>query len=913
MGILNSTKEVIKNHGKFKQWEKEDNDKQAQRQALYQKRQLDDDTLKKAASKGKVIMDVIDIMDTHSEEVGENVETVVMPIAQTIPSLIGIPSVLLGGLLGIKSVKNHYNNVNDFFKTEDGQNLTKIIDKLIELKKQEGSDISNIGDITCLKYEDVLRKYFPQRIFNKKSLQILEHSKQSEVKDILPDLKSLSEKFYKYKGINKHLGKTLGFIAGTAGIIYVSAHILSNIIGTKLQVKASRIARWQSRESLQDPKFFVQYTPEQITQAKNNIAQKELSFKGEMNDLNYEDENQGFFETLGQIIKDEKKYDKWKKAYNPEDKMVKRKLTQEEIIEAQKDKEIIQRITKKINNDAEEYSEDMEVAAGVIIGGTPYLGLGVSSLLNLLINKTGFGAKSEEKHLKKALKNVDGKTAQKIINSKKTLDITNANEKGIQGILQKVTKNINYFGEIVNVAFGKEGKHSLGKAYHLLMSTRYIRNGIIGLAGTLITSIVGALIGLKLQKASGRAGRYKAKQEIQKDPKNFIGFSEKDFEEVKNIKAQKKTFSQKIKETITFLPRVFNDYFEYEKFRKTGAKEDKKLLNELRKLDVSKEQLEEAKNLQRKIFTTFENVDDKSQEYSESIEAVTEMTAPVLPYLGIAVTATPILIGVIKMLKGGSIKAIEKITSFLAKNTGFLKGKTSHKILDEIAQNIPEVIKKAEIPQDLNAAECAEIIENYKKILNKSNTSISSIISDLEEAIKNQKGIEYIKKMLEKHPKISQMLTSSGMTEEQLAIIFKNIKTIYENIPTEDLNKIINCIKEELDKNPEQFMIAVKEGGLAKIIASKTTIKIAGIATATWTALGFIVSYIFESFLAGMQKNAGKLGVMNALEELNDVRYYADENPSPKNEEKQETVKPQTQTNKTQSELLKKYIAQHQK
>lgn len=38
MGIFNSIGQVVKNHKKFKEWEKEENNKQAQREALYQKK-----------------------------------------------------------------------------------------------------------------------------------------------------------------------------------------------------------------------------------------------------------------------------------------------------------------------------------------------------------------------------------------------------------------------------------------------------------------------------------------------------------------------------------------------------------------------------------------------------------------------------------------------------------------------------------------------------------------------------------------------------------------------------------------------------------------------------------------------------------------------------------------------------------
>ena len=91
MGFLNAVGQVIKNQKTFKEWEREDADKQKQREALA-KKGINQAELKTATNKAKVIMDVVDIMDTHSEEVAENTETAIMPIAQSLPSLVSLLS-----------------------------------------------------------------------------------------------------------------------------------------------------------------------------------------------------------------------------------------------------------------------------------------------------------------------------------------------------------------------------------------------------------------------------------------------------------------------------------------------------------------------------------------------------------------------------------------------------------------------------------------------------------------------------------------------------------------------------------------------------------------------------------------------------------------------------------------------------
>jgi len=59
---------------------------------------------------------------------------------------------------------------------------------------------------------------------------------------------------------------------------------------------------------------------------------------------------------------DNKKYKEWKSEYNLEDRKIKRNLSPEELKEAEREQEVIQRVTKLINNQAEEYSENMETS-----------------------------------------------------------------------------------------------------------------------------------------------------------------------------------------------------------------------------------------------------------------------------------------------------------------------------------------------------------------------------------------------------------------------------------------------------------------------------------------------------------------------------------------------------------------------
>ncbi len=1076
MGLFGAIGQVVSNGKNFKEWEKNDANKNKQREVLAQKG-IDSAALQKASNKGKVIMDVIDIMDTHSEEVAENTETVIMPLAQLAPSITGLASAFgLGKFAVMPAVKKYDKAYNEFRKTHS-EELQKMVQELAE-KISNSSENKNLAKIKITypgdplfigenlgKISQELKKnsnsgfkynsleyYDLASLFHKKNMDVLKGSPDKAINDIYKRLGELSKEYYNTPGI-KNFKKNMGRYGGILGGVVIGTFVLANILAAKIQVRSSRIARWQSRQDLADPKYFVQYTDEQIQAAKNNIEQNSdkneskfsLPFfnKGKKSGFKYGD-NTGFFSSLKNTIADNKKYNEWKQNHNLEDKKIKRRLTSEELKEAEREQEVIQRVTKLINNQAEEYSENMETAAGVLIGGTPFLGAAVGGIISAIVNKTGLGDKIAAKSLDKILKGVDDNVKKEEI-KKLYENLKPAAKNGKEFWGAKLVK----YGEFFVKAFDASGKkgeaakkmgrmesvvHNGKKMINILSTSKFARNAAIGGIGAFVTGMAGAFIGLKLQKSAARAGRYKAKRELEENPANFIGYTKEEFKTVSDIKADQKTALTKIKEYMMFIPNVIKDYNNYEKYKKTKAKQDKELLNELVKLNVSDEQLKEAKDLQRKLFTTFESVDDKSQEYSESIEAINEMSQPIIPYLGIAAIASPFIVAGVKFAKGGGAKAAESITGFFAKHTGFLKGKMAKKYFDEVASNITNTVANQHnvgdktsknalfklvkmLPENINLAqlsnECQKILKSVKgkdnelealllelsknkafkniklndiydtidavfggkmaksmrdmfkanidekdvkaikdaiqtfagdkdnlgdilaKVVKESNIPEAKI-SDIEDifniinipelqsifggikgkidvkklqkaikasnvsgyanayvegTIKNGKWRTYTEKLKNSFPEygwannmLDSLLTSS-LTDEQALKIYKNLQIIFSNIPSEDLKKITDTALKEFHKNPEQFMQALQNGSFGSLFMTNGLTKTVGIATGVWTALGLVATFILESAFADMQKKAGRLGVMKALEELKDVEYYANEMP-------QNTAKP---------------------
>lgn len=857
MGFFSSIGQVISNRDNFKAYEQRQADIEEQRKALAKKNPPSKEELEKAQKEGKVLIDIVDIMDTHSEDVAENTETATMLPQALVPmfALYGGGGLMAKFVL-LPALEEYENTRYDFIKNNSDQ-----FHKWAETIKTK-----NIPDIS---------EYFDASFFqNKKSIEKLKNVNDADVQNIYKQAVKKLDDLASLKSV-KSMPLKIALSAAVPLAALVVGFVGTTLWATKMQVNSSRIARWQSREQLEDPKYFVQYTPEQIEEAKKNLEAKEQENKGFSQKL-FKKQNKA---SLIQVIKDNKAYKEWKKQDKDESKKVHRTLTPEELSEAQKDKEVIQRITRVINNKAEDYSENMEVAAETLIMGTPFLGAAVGGVVGAIINKLGFMDEFADRTMQKFAKNLDNFDKESVLGAYKELK---NHKKGAPGGMKK---SLNLLNRILNSENTKQVKTGTidtfisyaKKLFTYAASSKGARNKAIALISGMATGIAGAFIGLKLQKSSARAGRYLAKRELEKDPQNFIGYDEEDFKQVQNIKGEKPSLGKRFKEYITFLPRVIGEYFEYQKYVKTTAVKNRALKEELVKLDVTDEQLTEAKNLQRKMFNTFEKVDDKSQEYSESVEAAVEIAKPAVQAAGFAALISPAVIAAVQIARGklnGTI-ITDRISKFLANHTGFLKGKKADKYLDKVNANLKHVINDTKVTgtMDDNAAGIAEFIKGNIQNLKVSN-------------LKNLLG-KNLKPMIEglDEEELSKLLNSNRITKvlfgkcdkKQALEILGNLEKILDNLPEEKLQKIIDSLGEEFVKDPQKVMQALQNPeGLRGIFLTKGLISIPAIAGASWAGLSLLATFAIESYLAKIQKEAGRLGVMKAMEELQDPLYYAD-------------------------------------
>lgn len=689
MDFFNSLTQVAKNNKNFKKWEEQQSDTQAQREELYKRRKYSEAEIEHARQLGDRIIDVVDIMDNHSENVAENVETAVEPIVGLAPLIPTIPAAFYYFKKVLKPAGIAIDKIEEktLGENEKARVLAEEITNEIHKTRPHKSGFY-YWDFTSKRAIDKI----PNANLKAKAMELhKEYTKQAK-----PYLKKMK-------------GGAFGVVA-----LSIASFIGANIYAAKLQVDSSKIARYQARKLLEDPKAFVNYTPEQIEAAKKYIEDHpELKKENKKEKL-----KSGMVKSIINILKDRKAYLNAKKNDTDESKKVARTLSPEELIQAKKDKEVIQRSVRIINNEAEKYSENMEVAAGIILGSTPIVGGAIGWLTGILMNKTGLTdkivsnivnktgteeAKAAYQRFKELKAGAPGYSARWTKFVKKLMD----EKEPLKAAAQETEK----LGKAQKKAATSQILNRVKKSFAAGMSHKWFNAKIIGLIGALVSSIPASLIALKLQKSSARAGRYTAKRELEQDPRNFIGYTEEDFEEVKDVKGKKQTFGEKVKEYALFIPTVLKQYYAYDKYKRTEFKEHQLLMDELKKSEVSEEQLRDAKNLQRKLFNTFEKVDDNSQTYSESMEAAIEILQPFALSAGVLTMMSPLIYVGIQAARG-KITAAELLNKFvdkLSKASNFLKGKKFKKYLNDVAEKIPHKVGNVELQHKPLASMLAHI------------------------------------------------------------------------------------------------------------------------------------------------------------------------------------------------------------
>lgn len=355
--------------------------------------------------------------------------------------------------------------------------------------------------------------------------------------------------------------------------IFAGGQAFASIYSKHLQKESSRIARYQSREqALSDPRHFVVYDSDQIEEAKKiakNIPdppkEKKRSFLG-IGDA---------IDTIKSLRKDNDNYQKWKennKKSEEQEKFdwLKTNYSPNQIKDAKYHQNAILGSIKHIEIQSQNYLNNMEMAINSLTKSELLVSAVAGTVLGGVASAVAYLAQKSQSSLKE----------NKIIN-----------------VLKKPTNTI-------PAAFG--GIYMLGALF----------------AGIFIMPQAN-----KLHKEAAKIGRFKAKQELLSNPRNFITYSDEQMDSVKDVKAKEKPrkgFFKGIFDEIKFLFDAKKDFKDYEEYSKKQKIEEYKLDEALKQVQLKPGQLEQAKALQKKVFKAFEKMDEKAQRYADDTEAAAE-------------------------------------------------------------------------------------------------------------------------------------------------------------------------------------------------------------------------------------------------------------------------------------------------
>lgn len=347
----------------------------------------------------------------------------------------------------------------------------------------------------------------------------------------------------------KFIGVTLGTVLGMAlGALLPNLYFSS--LSARKELEASRKGRLEAfTKDLSSPAQFAVLTEEQekkVAELSEQVAYKKEEKKHKRR-LNWHP-----FKALKTLLNgDDKEYDKNREKVDNELYLqdVKRRktpyLTEKQIQDGKRDKELLANIVRKIDMASQDYSENVEFTASAV---------------------TTIG--------------------------------------GIGGLIS--AKLIDWIMKKGNVL---KGKRELVK---------------LGVGAT--SFIAGVIISSRLKKNASRVGRFKAKQEILNNPENYIYVDDEKLKEEQNAPVKKK----KSMNIFASFAEMYKNAKEYDNYQKENQETIFKQRKAREFIKLTPEQEKEAKNLRINLFKTFDKVDEKSQKYSESVEALGEMASSVL-------------------------------------------------------------------------------------------------------------------------------------------------------------------------------------------------------------------------------------------------------------------------------------------
>lgn len=370
------------------------------------------------------------------------------------------------------------------------------------------------------------------------------------------------------------------------------------------------------------------------------------------------------------------------------------------------------------------------------------------------------------------------------------------------------------------------------------------------------------------KKQASAVGRFVKRQEILDNPELIMVYPPEQFKLAENIKGPKikNGFFEKISENFAFFKKYLKDSKEYKNYKATTAKENEKLYEALKQTDISKTQLLEAKNLQKKTFRTFEKIDEMSQRYSEDTEAATQIAMQLIsPVFSIIGTVIPL--SLIFAVKKGKFP-LQKVLK-LASNAGLKKDSTIRLFVNKVCEtvNSDKTLKK-DFPKILINKSIKEKFINHPEIKKHCVELLShneKYFTPLKNAVelKDTKKVENIsKEILNEHFKQDSV---SKWIRNLAGDIFKFISK--KKLKTNSAQKMATASTKTSSTTINPFKRFYNEyKTLSKTILFGGFIPLIGVTVG--------IPFVLASWMTNIQLKAGRIGIMKAMEEIDNPKLF---------------------------------------
>ena len=509
MEFFNSLGQVLSNAKNYPAWEQQEKRKSLKQQQLLTENPPSKQQLAEAKEYSRVMVEAINKMDQYSIDKSEDVVSLTQPVLNVTDQVIPLVAAGIGALtLLAKPVRN-----------------------------------------SCISVADKLRSWAS-------TLDIVKNN--SQAKEFIEGPVSEENKI---------------FLVGTAGIfameilLSIGLAIADAIIVRGLEKEASRVARFQAREEvLQDPRNFVNYTPEQLAKAEAKAKHSDKKEPKKAKSLNPFVMFGDALTTAKELTEEHKYYVEWKTDFTAKEtealhKIEVETLSDDEKAVAEKDRKRITSVIKQIELKSQQYLANLELVVNLAAPAALAAGLFAGGLVT------------------------------------KAIDVAQ-NWKWLPSDAESMPLGL--------------GKKAVG--------------WVLPIVGAISVS----LYGIKIEKEGAKIGRFKAKQELLKHPEAFIipnddqpSTNTTNQKTITLPKEPEKSFFQKVKDEVQFFFHLKKDFDDYEKHEKEVAPKEYQLNEALKKIHITPEQLAEAKKVQSRAFYAFEKIDEKTQRYSDEIEGGT--------------------------------------------------------------------------------------------------------------------------------------------------------------------------------------------------------------------------------------------------------------------------------------------------